>query len=191
MLLMDAISRAAGTGSLRYVFSDITERMQLTPRYLLDDSVVQASTEIGLSRPSVLREAMRHLRIPYPRLWVEWPETGRSTLRQRLAVKTNDPLKPIPERLGFLLESDGRRGRVSWAWALPPHPGYPVDVCLSPYDASLRSRRRHPAGFRPRRSDGAGFPGTSMGGRSGRGRSLYGASGARRITGPARGAAGY
>jgi hypothetical protein len=135
MLLMDAISRAAGTGSLRYVFSDITERMQLTPRYLLDDSVVQASTEIGLSRPSVLREAMRHLRIPYPRLWVEWPETGRSTLRQRLAVKTNDPLKPIPERLGFLLESDGRRGRVSWAWALPPHPGYPVDVCLSPYDA--------------------------------------------------------
>lgn len=135
MLLMDAIARAAGIGNLRYIFSDITERMQLTPRYLLDDNVVQASTEIGLSRPSVLREAMRHLRIPYPRLWVEWPETGRSTLRERLGVQTNDPLKPIPERLGFLLESDGRRGRVSWAWGLPPHPDYPVSVCISPYDA--------------------------------------------------------
>jgi hypothetical protein len=136
MLLMDAISRAAGIGSLRYVFSGITEKMQLTPRYLLDDHVVQASTEIGLGRPSVLREAMRHLRIPYPRLWVEWSETGRNALRKRLDIHVTDPLKPIPERLGFLLESDGRRGRVSWAWGLPPHPDYPVNApCVSPYDA--------------------------------------------------------
>ena len=121
------------------IFPDMRERMRLAPRYLLDDHVLRSSTELGLGRPSVFREAMRHLVIPYPRLWVEWQETSRDLLRRRLHedVKAH-PLKPIPIRLGFLLqcdpESGGRRGVVNWVWE-SPHASKRLNIPdISPYD---------------------------------------------------------
>jgi hypothetical protein len=146
--LMDAISATASRvdamdiyardPTLR-IFPDLRDRMRLAPRYLLDDHVLRSSAELGLGRPSVFREAMRHLVIPYPRLWVEWHETSRDLLRRRLHEdRVTDPLKPIPIRLGFLLtcdpESGGRRGCVTWVWE-SPHASKLLHVPdISPYE---------------------------------------------------------
>lgn len=140
MYLMDSIAATtAMIGNMRdptlRIFSDMTERMRLAPRYLLDSSVMRASVELGLGRPKIFRDAMRHVRIPYPRMWVEWEESGRDRLRRELDEEENalQALKPVPDRLGFLLESDegGRSGNVTWAWASAPN----TPPNISPFDA--------------------------------------------------------
>jgi hypothetical protein len=109
--------------------------MRLAPRYLLDSSVMRASVELGLGRPKIFRDAMRHVRIPYPRMWVEWEESGRDRLRRELDQEEAafQALKPVPDRLGFLLESDegGRSGNVTWAWTSAPN----TPPNISPFDA--------------------------------------------------------
>jgi hypothetical protein len=127
MYLMDEIAATAfkvtpddWAEPILRIFPDLVERMRATPRFLLDEHVIRAAIELSLGRPTVFREAMRHLRVPHKRLWVEWQETSRDTLRRRLQEdkKEPDPLRPIPERLGFLVEAEpgGRRGVVTWAW---------------------------------------------------------------------------
>jgi hypothetical protein len=141
MYLMDAIAATAARvgqrdGTMLDIFPDIASRMHLAPRYLLDASVMRASVELGMGRPSVFREAMRHLQVPYPRMWVEWPENSRDALRRELDPQEIHPLKPVPSRLGFLIEADdgGRSGNITWAWSSPA--GKPSDVPnISPYDA--------------------------------------------------------
>lgn len=148
MYLMDVITATAalaGPGREDHpvlkVFPQIVERMRHAPRYLLDASVMQASIEIGLGRPSIFREAMRHLRVPYSAMWIEWEETSRGMLRDRLHESVIDPTKPLPARLGFLIEADpgGRQGMVTWAWVMHQRsadydlPGVPVVPNISPF----------------------------------------------------------
>jgi hypothetical protein len=84
----------------------------------------------------VFRDAMRHIRLPCPRLWVEWPEVYRERLRRELQ-DVPDPSKPVPERLGFLIESDGRKGTVTWAWQNPPLKDLPNPPNISPFDVQF------------------------------------------------------
>ena len=91
MRLMDDVAATAaavasarvggGEGALG-IFTDLDRRMRLCPRFLLDEHVVRSSIELSLGRPTVFREAMRHIRLPYERLFVEWPEAYRERLRQ-------------------------------------------------------------------------------------------------------------
>lgn len=141
MYLMDEIAATAlRVGSdnrepILQIFPDLLARMKHAPRYLLDAHVMRASIELGLGRPTVFREAMRHLRVPYSTLWLEWEESSRDKLRQELGETDTDPLKPIPARLGFLIECEpgGRRGIITWAWSaslgMAPNVS-PYDVCF-------------------------------------------------------------
>jgi hypothetical protein len=106
-------------------YRTITTALHGAPRFLLDDAAIETAVELTLGRPKVLLEALHHVRLPYPRLWVEWSETGREELRRKLGTRSA-PLTSIPTRLGFLIESDpetGRSGRITWAWL---HAGQPV-----------------------------------------------------------------
>lgn len=127
MYLMDAIAAMAGAtpkeqanDPLLGIYPDMEKRLHLTPRFLLDRTAVQAAVDLSLGRPKVLVEAMQHLHVPFPRLWVEWEESDRSRLIevfQRMTIVT-PPGRPLPKRLGFLLEADesGRAGTVTWVW---------------------------------------------------------------------------
>jgi hypothetical protein len=124
--LMDAMSQTAAALARHgpmppelATFADLAARLEGAPRYLLDGNATRTAVELNLGRPKVLLEAMRHLRIPYPRLWVEWDDADR----QRLREKFDEPmhyaeLRPMPGRVGFLLEADpgGRAGTATWAW---------------------------------------------------------------------------
>ena len=120
------------------IFVDLKERMKLTPRYILDHHVMSRSIELGLGRPSVFREAMRHLHVPFKSAWFEWEETSRDLLRRRLTQKLDDPYKPLPVRLGFLMECEdgGRRGTVTWVWESPDRNIQPHVPNVSPYDVA-------------------------------------------------------
>ena len=114
-----------GSDAILGIYAELMERMKNAPRFLLDRSVTQTMVELSLGRPKVLREAMEFVRVPYPRMWIEWEETHREKIRQTFNTRPDDPGRPLPERLGFLIECEegGRRGTVTWAWTSPPWEG--------------------------------------------------------------------
>jgi hypothetical protein len=102
------------------IFPILEQKLEGCPRFLFDDNAIHTAVELTLGRPKVLREAMNHLRIPYTKLWVEWLESGRQKLRDTFGIveKESLVLRPLPTRLGFLMEVDesGRKGVVTWGW---------------------------------------------------------------------------
>jgi hypothetical protein len=102
------------------IFPELEEKLKGCPRFLFDDSAIHTAVELTLGRPKVLREAMAHLTIPYTKMWVEWLESGREKLRKTFSIDAFEhPNRPLPTRLGFLLETDGsgRKGVVTWVWS--------------------------------------------------------------------------
>jgi hypothetical protein len=148
MYLMDHIieiahevrKRKATNHPVMGCYPDLEDKLLGCPRFLFDDNSIHTAVEITLGRPKVLREIMQHIRIPYRRMWIEWPESGRQKLRETFGT-ADDPIesfhRPLPTRIGFLLESDetGRKGSATWAWT-NTHitDNDPPNVCpISPY----------------------------------------------------------
>ena len=106
------------------IYPAVVEKLKGTPRFLLDTNTIHTAVELTLGRPKVLLEAMRHLRVPYERMWIEWPEEGRAKLRETFGDQGRiDEHRPLPARIGFLIEADketGRTGRITWIWNGPP-----------------------------------------------------------------------
>src|SRR5215475_2618118 len=113
-------------------FDVLMNKLDGTPRYLFDNNAIRTAVEVTLGRPKVMREALAHLRIPYPRMWVEWDDAGRAKLREKFQQElTFKELRPQPGRVGFLLEADetGRRGTATWLWTTPkPGSASAIDV---------------------------------------------------------------
>lgn len=127
MFLMDMVSQCAirlkamrRTDPLQG-YADMADRLPGTPRFILDSNACRTAVELNLGRPKITLQAMSHLTIPYPRMWVEWDDSDRQKLRDRFDEPlTFAELRPMPGKVGYLLETDnGRRGRVSWAWTTP------------------------------------------------------------------------
>jgi hypothetical protein len=138
MLLMDTVAGAAAivAGSrlrdpVMMCYQNITDALKGAPRFLFDSKATRTVVELNLGRPKIIVEAMQNLRVPYTRMWVEWDDADRQKLRDRFIFGEGqyDELRPMPGRVGFLLEADesGRRGTVTWAWTTPRGPGLPED----------------------------------------------------------------
>lgn len=162
--LMDDI--AAGAHEVRRVFGKdrdpilrvypmLDDKLRGIPRFLFDDDAIHAAVELTLGRPKVLLEALEHVSIPYPRMWIEWAESGRAKLRDTFEAggsTIESPDRPLPQRLGFLIESDdGRRGTVTWVWnahtsRMPNDEPFPNVAAVEPHfdlDAQIpQSRER-------------------------------------------------
>ena len=165
MYLMDTLADAAmlvryanSNEPMLRVFPQLTEKLRGAPRFLLDENAIHTAVELTLGRPKVLLEAMRHLHVPYPRIWIGWPESGREKLRQIFSdAGYIGPDRPLPQRLGFFLEctdDSGRRGQVTWVWTSPAHEAlsdhFPNVGAITPYfdlDARLEQPSERIAGF--------------------------------------------
>ncbi len=124
--LMDTINQAAEriraarmvpTTQMMAAYADLGDRLQGTPRFLLDARACQMAVELNMGRPKVLREAMRYARVPYRRMWIEWNDADRQALRDKFSDEMEfAELRPMPGRIGVLLEADeaGRRGTAIW-----------------------------------------------------------------------------
>jgi hypothetical protein len=133
------------------VFPHLEDRFQGCPKFLFDEHSIHTAVELTLGRPKVLKEAMNNLRIPYPKMWIEWPEIGRQKLRDTLAPHERyNAARPLPTKIGFLIEADekGRKGIVTWAWTnLSMGDDDPPNVCpISQFfdlDANFPQDMRH------------------------------------------------
>lgn len=116
-----AIYNHAAPPALMQTYTTFADKLKGVPRFLLDETAIYTSVELSLGRPKVILDALKTVRIPYPKMWVEWPEAGRNILRTKFAESAKHnitPDRPLPTRIGFLLETDetGRRGVATWAW---------------------------------------------------------------------------
>lgn len=106
--------------SILDIYPNLVERMKHAPRFLMDDTAMQASVELSLGRPKVIREALEHCQVPYPEMWIEWQEDHRLKLQEVVStfVPLVEPGRPMPQRIGFLIESEqgGRKGVITWVW---------------------------------------------------------------------------
>jgi hypothetical protein len=134
MYLMDMINVTAARIRTRErriepflrAYLDLADRLVGTPRFILDADATRLFVELSLGRPKITVEALTHIRIPYRRMWVEFADVDRQRLRDRFTApdqalqQTYSELRPMPGRVGFLIESDnGRAGTVNWAWSTP------------------------------------------------------------------------
>jgi hypothetical protein len=148
MYLMDRISQMAdlvaahGSGDLNgdgllSCYTDLAARLAGAPRFILDPTATRTMVELNLGRPKVTREAMEHVRVPYPKMWVEWDDGDRARLREKFdRPLTHAELRPMPGRVGFLLEVEkgGRAGTATWAWTSPGNnENYPNIGAVQPY----------------------------------------------------------
>src|SRR5688572_8313347 len=158
MYLMDAVLKTCslfGEAARKELtiqgYLALAGKLQGTPRYLLDSAACRTAVEISLGRPKIIREAMTHIHIPYSRLWVEWDDTDRQQLREKLGqAREYTEMRPMPGRVGFLLEvEEGRRGSATWAWSTPGGTDIPNIGPVRPhFDLDqIFSFEQHTAGF--------------------------------------------
>jgi hypothetical protein len=140
--LTDAGAAAFGTANLDPIMQGVPalrDKLVGTPRFLLGADATRTMVELNLGRPKVMFEAMRHLVIPYPRMWVEWDDADRQRLRDRFPWEnlSYKELRPLPGRVGFLLEAEpgGRTGTATWVWNTPSGgaEGWPSIGAVQPY----------------------------------------------------------
>jgi hypothetical protein len=115
----------------------LAERLKGAPRFILDPTATRTMVELNLGRPLVTREAIEHVRVPYTKMWVEWDDGDRERLREKFGKPLSyAELRPMPGRVGFLLEVDrgGRAGTATWAWTSPGENEYCPNIgAVQPY----------------------------------------------------------
>jgi len=127
--LMDALANMATSVALSNytkdkgvldIYPNLIKRMEYAPRFLMSATAMQASIELSLGRPKVLMEALEHCQVPYREMWIEWQEDHRTKLQEVVStfVPLTEPGRPMPQRLGFLIETEqgGRKGVITWVW---------------------------------------------------------------------------
>lgn len=130
----DYLHSAAHLAQLN-VYRTMTHLLDGAVRYVLEPEVIEAACHVVMSKPTTIRDAMRLVRVPRQRMWVEWPDSARQIMRQHLGITVTNE-RPPPARFGFLLEADptGRAGTCRYCWAHKADPGEPLahyaNVCV-------------------------------------------------------------
>ena len=131
MNLADEIIAARGTDiDLGGCITSLSAGIAAAQRFVLSDDVTMAAYQLIKSKPSSLLDAMPLCRLPYQSIWFEW-NGGLSTRAGWDKYPSTEKLdhsinRPEPLRMGCLVEGDGQRGTMTWAWV---HRASGVNVC--------------------------------------------------------------
>lgn len=104
------------------------ERIRQAVRFEVAPEVGAMAHAIKQSNAKRLRAAMEFCRMPFDVVWFEWVGPA-ATLGVVAPDEAADPLRPVPGRMGFLVEAAQGRlnaGLVSYAWS---HGRSNVSVC--------------------------------------------------------------
>jgi len=113
---------------------DFAAQLRACPlRYVLDDGLTEACTDLALAGGDRLSGCLDLIRLPARRFWVEWNDSLRGRLLRSLDAGAGQDLRAC-SRAGALVQSsaDGRRGLLHSFWK-------DADgiVCLAPLETHL------------------------------------------------------
>lgn len=115
MRLYDTIMSKPGTATDHAYcgcYSIMAPIMKEAQCFDIADNIVDICDHLSETRPSTVLSAMPMLRMPYPKIWLEWTHADH-----RKGNPSNNG-KPIPQKMGCYIESDpdGARGVVVFFW---------------------------------------------------------------------------
>ena len=97
----------------------LAEEVRQCPlRYVLHDEVTEICTQLAFEAGTVLGSSIALLRVPAPRLWLEFVGIARKRVFTDLG-RADDGPNPCPQqRIGLLVTSDerGRKGSIAICW---------------------------------------------------------------------------
>lgn len=87
-------------------------------RYVLHDEVTEICTQLAFESDTVLSSSIALLRIPAPRLWLEFVGIARKKVFTDLGRADGDPNSCPQQRVGLLVTCDerGRKGSIKACW---------------------------------------------------------------------------
>jgi len=87
-------------------------------RYVLDDPVAAATARTAFADSAQVARCSDLLRMPAPRVWIEWSEHGRRKVMQELGLAEPVEMARLVGRAGLLVKSNatGRAGEIHAAW---------------------------------------------------------------------------
>jgi hypothetical protein len=90
-------------------------------RFVISDSVMEGALSVARKRPTSIIQAWDFVRPPYDRLWLEWDFRAFSKARDDGDYESDDPNRPNPGRVGWLIERDGSGNKykgytATFAW---------------------------------------------------------------------------
>jgi hypothetical protein len=101
------------------MFRRFAERLRSAVRFEIAPEVGAMAHAVKDSSAGRLKSAMQFCRLPFDLVWLEWLGPAAS-LGVSNGASPVDPLRPVPCRMGVLVESGAGRldaGMVSYAWA--------------------------------------------------------------------------
>jgi hypothetical protein len=114
------------------MFDMMARKVSTAVRYILDDEVIGHACAAMHAKPTTTLSCLSLLRVPHTAIWCEWREPVRNEIRiaMELVDAEVSPDLLIPERMGFLVETDtdGRKGVITYAWKHAPNEKYPLLV---------------------------------------------------------------
>jgi hypothetical protein len=132
MRLYDKIMKTPGTiidDAFCGAFTHLAKDMKDAQCFQIEPDLASACEEVCMSKPSSMLGALHHLRVPYPKMWIEWQPNDRSKL-----VHHND--KPAPLRMGCLVSTNkaGNKGIAIYTWEHKITPNSEYDeITLDPF----------------------------------------------------------
>lgn len=139
MRLLDKVAQTAGpiiVGSLTDgriwslpggdILADDVRQCPL--RYVLHDDVTEICTQLAFGSDSILGSSMALLRVPAPRLWLEFAGGARKHVFADFRHAEGGPDLSLKQRVGLLVKCDerGRKGSIDICW--DGTPGDELDV---------------------------------------------------------------
>lgn len=94
------------------------EVRQCPLRYVLHDQVTEICTQLAFESDTVLKSSIALLRVPAPRLWLEFVGIARQKVFTNLGRADDDPNTCPQQRVGLLVTCDerGRKGSIHACW---------------------------------------------------------------------------
>ncbi len=87
-------------------------------RYVLDDAVVAVCAELAFEDDTILGSSLELLRVPAPKLWVEFRRGARNSALADVERLASDAEQDAAQRIGLLVIADerGRSGSIHVCW---------------------------------------------------------------------------
>ena len=95
-----------------------TDVAQCPLRYVLHDDVTKLCTELAFEDDTLLGSSIELLRVPAPKLWIEFVESARHNVFSNLGLLNDKAASSSHQRVGLFITSDerGRNGYVEVCW---------------------------------------------------------------------------
>ena len=86
----------------------LSENIAKAERFVIGNEVMEGALSVARKRPTSIIQAWDFVRPPFDRVWLEWDFRAFARARDEGDFESNNPMRPQPGRVGWLIERVGQ-----------------------------------------------------------------------------------